>query len=140
MANTKKSKYAEKGRHVKHRRRWSVFDKLQIVEESKCTHVTISSVAQKYEISPAMLYLWRRLEREGKLKVFDSREEIVPVSAVKRLQVRIHDLERILEKKNKEIEILRSTKPIINNLEKYPHLKMAIKHNLFGDTNIWMSK
>lgn len=143
MANTCKYRYINKKKEsskIKRRRRWSIFEKLQVVEESKCSNATICSVARKYEISPSLLYLWRRLEKEGKLKVFNARDEVVPVSSVKRLQARIRSLEMVLEKKKKEIEILRSTKPIIHDLEKYPHLKMAIKYNLFGDTNIWISR
>lgn len=140
MSDTSKSKYIAKSQRIKRRRRWSVFDKLKIVDESKCSDTTICSVARKYDISPNMLYLWRRLEKEGRLKAFDGRKEIVPASVIKRLQLRIHDLELILEKKREEIEILRATKPIINDIEKYPHLKMAIKYNLFGGTNIWISK
>ena len=142
MPNTKKSEQAEKNKHsnaIKRRRRRSVFEKLQIVEESKSSLTTICSVARKNEIAPNPLYLWRRLEKEGKLKAFNAGVKVVPASAVKLLQARIYDLELLLEKKNKEIEILRakiSGKPIINDLEKYPLIKMAIKYDLFGDVNL----
>jgi transposase len=142
MANTNKSEQTEKNKHsraIKRRRRWSVFEKLQIVEESKSSSETICSVARKNEIAPSLLYFWRYLERNGKLKAFNAGVKVVPASSVKRLQSRIYDLESLLEKKNKEIEILRakiSEKPIIKNLEKYPLLKMAIKYDLFGDVNL----
>ena len=127
MSNTNKSEYVEKKISlIKRRKRWSVFEKLQVVEESKCSNATTCSVARKYKISPNLLYLWRRLEKEGKLKAFNTREEVVPASVIKRLQVRIHDLELVLEKKSKEIKILRATKPIINDLEKYPDRKSVV--------------
>jgi len=141
MSNT--DRYLEKNRKsrkIKQRRHWPVFEKLKVVEESKCSNTTICSVALKYGISPNQLSVWRRLEKQGKLKAFEAREEVVPVFAVQRLQTRIQTLEQILEKKSKEIEILRATKPGINDLEKYPHLRMAIKFNLLGDTAIWIKK
>ncbi len=133
----------KQGKTIKRRKRWSVFEKLQIVEESKRSLATICSVAEKYKISPSMLYLWRRLEKDGKLKAFNEGEEIVPASAVKRLQFYVDNLELLLEKKSKEIESLRaaiSGKSEANDLENYPVLKMAIKYNLIGDINSYSSK
>ncbi len=121
---------------IKRRRRRSVLEKLQIVEESKYSNATICSVARKYKVAPSLLYYWRHLERRGKLKVSNAVEEFVPASAVNRLKEHIHHLERLLEKKSKEIKILKakiSRRPIINDLEKYPLLRMAIKYNLFCD-------
>lgn len=143
MSSKDRHRYVEKDKKsskIKQRRQWPLLEKIKIVEETKHSNATICSVALKYEISPNQLSAWRRLDKEGKLKAFNAEEEVVPVSAIKRLQTRIQDLERILEKKSKEIETLRATKPTINDLEKYPNLKMAIKYNLLGDINIWISK
>jgi len=137
MSTKNKLKHVGKNQQtctIKRRRHWSVLEKLKIVEESKYSNATICSVAGKYNVAPSLLYYWRHLERKGKLKAFNAIEEVVPVSAVNRLKSHIHNLERLLEKKNKEIEILKvetSGKPIIHNLEKYPFLRMAIKYNLF---------
>ncbi len=140
MSETNKNPAAGKTKKVKRRRRWPALKKLQVIEESNLPNVTICSVARKYEISPNMLYRWRRLQKEGNLRAFEQGKEVVPVSLVKRFLDRIHSLEQALEKKKKEISILRSTKPVINDLAKYPHLKMAIKYNLLGNTDIWISE
>ena len=69
MSKTNNYRYVEikkEIRKIKRRRHWPVFKKLQVVEESKSFNATICSVARKYGISPNLLYLWRRLEREGK--------------------------------------------------------------------------
>ncbi len=141
MFNTNKFKQTknEEAGWINRRRSWSIFEKLQIVEESKRSIEAICSVAQKYEISPSQLYLWRRLERDGTLKAFKEGEEVVPASTVKRLQLYINDLELLLEEKSEELETLRATisgNPIIKDLEKYPHLRMAVKYNLFDGINI----
>jgi transposase-like protein len=143
MSSTDRHRYVKKDKKsskIKKRRHWPLLKKINIVEETKNSNATVCSVARKHEISPNLLSLWRRLDKEGKLKVFNEEEEVVPVSAVKHLQTRIQDLERIIEKKKKEIENLRATKSTINDLEKYPNLRMAIKYNLLGDINIWISK
>ncbi|MCP3875963.1 MAG: transposase [Desulfobacteraceae bacterium] len=131
---TKYKKDNKQSRTIKSRKRWSVFEKLQIVEESKNSALTTSAVARKYNIGPNQLYLWRRLEKEGKLKAFKAGERVVPAFAVKRLETRNHELKQLIEKKNKEIDDLKrkvTGKTIISELEQYPHIKMILKYNLF---------
>lgn len=92
---------------VERRRKWSVAEKLQMVEESDLPGMSVSAVARKYRISPSLLFTWRRLAREGKLSAIKAGEEVVPASEVKHLKTRIRELERILGKKTLEVEILK---------------------------------
>jgi transposase len=92
---------------VQRRRRWSVAEKLEMVEESELPGMSVSYVARKYGISPSMLFTWRRLAREGKLSAIRAGEEVVPASEVKHLQAHIRELERLLGKKTMENEILK---------------------------------
>lgn len=92
---------------VQRRRRWSVQEKLQLVEESELPGMSVSYIARKYGVSPSQLFTWRRLAREGKLSAVRAGEEVVPASEVKRLHVRIRELERLLGRKTMEAEILR---------------------------------
>lgn len=62
---------------MKRRKRWTVFEKLKIVEKSKRSSVTICLIVKENGITPSQLYLWRRLEREGKLKVFKEEDEVI---------------------------------------------------------------
>jgi transposase len=49
------------------RRRWSLQDKFQIVEETMQPGVTVSEVARRHGLAPSVVFTWRRLAREGRL-------------------------------------------------------------------------
>ena len=49
------------------RRRWSLQDKLQIVEETLQSGVTVTEVARRHGLAPSVVFTWRRLAREGRL-------------------------------------------------------------------------
>ena len=49
------------------RRRWSLQDKLQIVEETLQPGVTVTEVARRHGLAPSVVFTWRRLAREGRL-------------------------------------------------------------------------
>ena len=49
------------------RRRWSFEEKLGIVEETMHPDVTVSAIARRHDLAPSVLFLWRRLAREGRL-------------------------------------------------------------------------
>jgi transposase len=49
------------------RRRWSLRDKLQIVEETLQQEAKVSEVARRHGLAPSVVFTWRRLAREGRL-------------------------------------------------------------------------
>ena len=49
------------------RRRWSLQNKLQIVEETMQPGVTVTEVARRHGLAPSVVFTWRRLAREGRL-------------------------------------------------------------------------
>jgi transposase len=49
------------------RRRWSLQDKLQIVEETLQPGVTVTEVARRHGLAPSVVFTWRRLARKGRL-------------------------------------------------------------------------
>lgn len=49
------------------RRRWTTEEKLRIVAESEARPRQVSATARRYGLSPALLFTWRRLAREGQL-------------------------------------------------------------------------
>src|SRR5215211_6260201 len=49
------------------RRRWSLQDKLRIVEETMQPGVTVTEVARRHGLAPSVVFIWRRLAREGRL-------------------------------------------------------------------------
>jgi transposase len=52
---------------VERRRRWSLPDKLRIVEETMQPGVTVTEVARRHGLAPSVVFTWRRLAREGRL-------------------------------------------------------------------------
>jgi len=89
------------------RRKWSVGEKRQIIEETYQLGSSVSQVARKYDITPSQLFYWRRMMEQGAIKGISSQEELVPKSQVKDLEKRVRELERILGKKTLENEILK---------------------------------
>ena len=59
------------------RRRWSLPDKLRIVEETMQPGVTVTEVARRHGLAPSVVFTWRRLAREGRLG--DAGPTFVPV-------------------------------------------------------------
>ena len=59
------------------RRRWSLQDKLRIVEETMQPGVTVTAVARRHGLAPSVVFTWRRLAREGRLG--DAGPTFVPV-------------------------------------------------------------
>jgi transposase len=47
------------------RRRWTLAEKLRIVEESFQGHRQVSATARRHDISPSLLFSWRKTLREG---------------------------------------------------------------------------
>jgi len=92
---------------VQCRRRWSVAEKIRIVQECEQPGMSVSYVARKHDIAPNMLFRWRKLMREGGLSAISANERVIGASEVKRLQRRIRELERLLGKKTMEVEILK---------------------------------
>jgi transposase len=92
---------------VQRRRRWSVAEKIRIVQECEQSGMSVSYVARKYDIAPNLLFRWRRLMREGGLSAIQANERVIGASEVRRLKNRIRELERLLGKKTMEAEILK---------------------------------
>jgi transposase len=62
---------------VERRRRWSLQDKLRIVEETIQPGMTVTEVARRHGLAPSVVFTWRRLAREGRLG--DAGPTFVPV-------------------------------------------------------------
>ena len=89
------------------RRRWTAFEKQQIVQETYLPGVTVSYIARKHAISPSQLFYWRRVMSEGALVAATTEDKVVPESQVKKLEKQVRELQRLLGKKTEENEILK---------------------------------
>jgi transposase len=59
------------------RRRWSVDAKAAIVGESCEVGANVSEVARRHDVSPSLVFLWRRQARQANAPVMASRPEPV---------------------------------------------------------------
>ena len=89
-----------------HRRRWTVVEKLELVQESLLPGMNVSYVARKHGISPSLLFRWRKLMSDGGKVAVQADDQVVGAGEVRALKKRIRDLERMLGKKTMEVEIL----------------------------------
>ena len=81
--------------------------KRKLVEEAEQPGNSISYVARRYGISPALMFKWKRLMEHGTLVSLGAEEPTVPESEAKQLKARIRELERQLGRKTMEAEILK---------------------------------
>lgn len=89
------------------RRRWTAAQKLRMVEETWQTGESISEVARRNGVAPNLLYRWRRLMSEGGAVAVQADDAVTGNGDVRRLEERIRELERQLDRKTLEVEILK---------------------------------
>src|SRR5688500_3361505 len=92
---------------VQRRRRWSVAEKVRLVEEAMQPGMSVSYVARRAGVSPSQLFAWKRRMLEGGQAAVHADEDVVGASQVRELEKRVRDLERMLGKKTMEAEILK---------------------------------
>jgi transposase len=92
---------------IQRRRRYSVDQKLAVLQEAAQPGMTISYVARRHGISPSLIFGWRRRMTEGGKEAIREDDAVVARAEVRALEKRIQELERVLGKKTMENEILR---------------------------------
>lgn len=92
---------------VQRRRRWSVEEKIQIVEETYLPGMSVSLVARRHGIAGNQLFTWRRLMAQGALTAATAGGEVVPATEYRALEAQVRELQRLLGKKTMENELLR---------------------------------
>ncbi len=95
-----------------HRRRWTVAEKVQLVQESLQPGMNVSYVARRNGLSPSQLFRWRKLMSDGGKAAVQADDQVVGAGEVRALKKRIRDLERMLGKKTMEVEILQEAMEI----------------------------
>ena len=111
---------------IQRRRRYSVDQKLAVLQEATQPGMTISYVARRHGIAPSLVFGWRRRMTEGGKEAIRADDAVVAKAEVRALQKRIQELERVLGKKTLENEILREAvkvaheKKLISQLPSLP--------------------
>jgi len=111
---------------IQRRRRYSVDQKLAVLQEATQPGMTISYVARRHGIAPSLVFGWRRRMTEGGKEAIRADDAVVAKAEVRALEKRIQELERVLGKKTLENEILREAvkvaheKKLISQLPSLP--------------------
>lgn len=92
---------------VERRRRWTVEEKMRLVEESNRPGMSVSYVARKHGIAASQLFTWRRRKAEGSREAIRADDEVVSAAEVREFKRQVRELQRVLGKKTMENEILR---------------------------------
>jgi len=107
---------------VERRRRWSVEEKIQLVEESNRPGMSVSYVARKHGIAPSQLFTWRRHMADGSREAIRANDEVASAAEVHELKRQVRELQRVLGKKTMENEILRDAVRIAHEKKLSSHL------------------
>jgi transposase len=94
---------------VKHRRRWTFFQKLRVAQEASVPGMTVTSVARKYGIAPSQLFRWRKLLLNGGQEIDSAGDQGFAYGELLDLKRRMGELERLLGRATVENELLRQT-------------------------------
>ena len=98
----------DRGHHrAARRRRWTIEEKLRIVEETLRSGESISILARRHGVAPNLLYRWRRLMTEGGAVAVQADDAVTGNAELRRLEDRMREFERQLGRKTLEVEILK---------------------------------
>jgi transposase len=81
--------------------------------------VTISELSRELGISRSVLQRWRHLVSLGGEAAVAAHEDVVPASELKAAQQQIRELQRLLGKKEVELEILRAARDEVRKRPRY---------------------
>lgn len=93
--------------HTAQRRRWSISEKVRMVEETYLPGASVSQVARLNGVAPNLLFRWRKLMTDGGKTAIDADDQVVSAAQARAMKKQIRELERMLGKKTMEVEILR---------------------------------
>ena len=74
---------------------------------------TLAEVSRELDIQPSVVRQWKRRFEAGATAAVATNEDVVPVSALREAHQRIRELERLLGKKQMEIEILEAARDVV---------------------------
>ena len=98
------------------RRRWSLPEKQALVRRTYEPGMSVSLVVRQEGVAASLLFLWRKLERQGALTAVSLGEAAVPACELAAARAEIAKLQRVLGKKTLENEILKE--PVQDAAEK----------------------
>jgi transposase len=84
-----------------------------IVQQLERGEKTLPEVCREFDLQPDVVRNWRRRVEAGARTAVTANEEVVPASAYREAQQRIRELERLVGKKQMEVEILQAAQEVV---------------------------
>jgi transposase len=95
------------------RRVFTVEFKRGVVQQLLKGEKTLAEVSRELDIQPSVVRQWKRRFEAGATAAVATNQDVVPVSALREAHQRIRELERLLGKKQMEIEILQAAQEVV---------------------------
>ena len=95
------------------RRIFTVEFKRGIVQQLVKGEKTLAEVSRELDIQPSVIREWKRRVETGATTAVAANEDVVPASVLREAQQRIRELERLLGRKQMEVEILQAAQEVV---------------------------
>jgi transposase len=76
---------------------------------------TVAELSRELDIAPSVIRNWKRFAEAGATTAVQASEDVVPASHLREAYAKIRELERLLGKKQMEIEILQAAQDVVKN-------------------------
>src|SRR5215831_2758401 len=97
------------------RRVFTVEFKRGVVQQLLKGEKTLAEIARELDVQPHVVRQWKRRFEAGAHTAVAANDDVVPASALRDAHQRIRELERLLGKKQMEIEILQAARDVVKN-------------------------
>jgi transposase len=74
---------------------------------------TVAELSRELDIAPSVIRNWKRFAEAGATTAVQASEDVVPASHLREAYAKIRELERLLGKKQMEIEILQAAQDVV---------------------------
>jgi transposase len=74
---------------------------------------TVAELSRELDIAPSVIRNWKRFAEAGATIAVQASEDVVPASHLREAYAKIRELERLLGKKQMEIEILQAAQDVV---------------------------
>src|SRR4030095_2022812 len=98
------------------RRVFTVEFKRCVVQQLLKGEKTLAEVSRELDIQPSVVRQWKRRFEAGATAAVATNEDVVPVSALREAHQRSRGLERLVGKKQMEIEILQAAQEVVKKV------------------------
>src|SRR5215831_13341367 len=95
------------------RRIFTVEFKRGVVQQLLKGEKTLAEISRELDVQPNVVRQWKRRFEAGAHTAVAANEDVVPASALREAHQRIRELERLVGKKQMEIEILQAVQEVV---------------------------